>query len=247
MVRGSRRMALYEVIGKSELKSAQGKELGRLKSNDPAPKLPVDTGLKKTGDLPVKDAKPWQNKPKWLRFYSNRIEFSLSWPVAVITVLAIFAIFLVFFRLGRINAGKNADNLSETASERTARPLASVKAPAMSATEAATLVRPATPKMVEPMGDHVIVIASYDHASHLEPVKSYFAGFGIETNVIMRNGRYLLVTQQRYENPERADSDGNIAMQKIIKIGAGYKPPKSSGYESFAPKLFSDAYGMKIK
>ena len=101
--------------------------------------------------------------------------------------------------------------------------------------------------MVQPMGDHVIVIASYSRDSHLEPVKSYFARFGIETNIITRNGRYLLVTQQRYDNPERAGSDGYIAKQKIIECGAGYSPPKGSGYEPFAPQLFSDSYGMKIK
>jgi len=102
------------------------------------------------------------------------------------------------------------------------------------------------PKMVEPMGDNIIVIASHPLSSHLEPVKQYFAGFGIATEIIKRDNRFMLVTQERFENIEKAGSDGFAMRKKIIAIGANYKPPASSGFEPFGPKPFQDAYGMKI-
>ncbi len=242
MARDSRRMALYEVIGKTELKSAQNKELGRLRSSEPRTKPLIDSMLRRTDASSVSDVKPWPNRPKWLRFYSNRIEFSLSWQVAIIAILTIFAIFLVFFRLGRMTAGANAEKISKIAPKPTVKAAAVVEK-----TEARPFGRPPVPKMVVPMGENVVVIASYNLASHLEPVKSYFAGFGIETEIIRQAGRFLLITQQRYDNPANTGTDGYKAKQKIIEIGANYRPPKGSGFESFAPKLFSDAYGMKVK
>ena len=246
MARNSRGMALYEVIGKAELKSSQDKELSRLRSRVSDTRPPVDSKLRRADVSSVSEVKPWPNRLKWLRFYSNRIEFSLSWQVAVIAVLTIFAIFLVFFRLGRMTAGANVEKVSKIAlkPEIASR---TVAAAVVDRAEAKAFTRPSAPKMVVPMGENVIVIASYSLASHLEPVKNYFAGFGIETEIIRQDGRYLLITQQRYDNPEKAGTDGYKAKQKIIEIGASYKLPKGSGFESFAPKLFSDAYGMKVK
>jgi hypothetical protein len=110
-------------------------------------------------------------------------------------------------------------------------------------TAAAERVRP---KMVEPMGDHVIVITSHDLSSHLEPVKQYFAGFGIATEIIKKGSRWLLVTQERFDSPEKAGSDGFEMKKKIISIGANYKPSAGSGFEPFGTKPFQDAYGMKL-
>ena len=244
MARDSRRMALYEVISKSGLKAPKGKELSRLKLV-PRLKSSVNSISAKSEEAAESNVRPWPNRPKWLRFYNDRIEFSMSWQVAAIAVLAVFAVFLVFFRLGRMTAGSAAEKVGKSVpAVKAVRP--AVAAPVVRA-KAEPFARPATPKMVEPMGDNVIAIASYRLVSHLEPVKSYFAAFGIETEIIRRNGRYLLVTTQRYDNPEKVGTDGYKARQKIIEIGAKYKPPKGSGYESFAPRLFSDAYGMKIK
>ena len=244
MVRDSRRMALYEVISRNGLKSPKNKELSRLRPVEPHPKPPVDFVPVKV-DIPAESkVRPWPNRPKWLRFYNNKIEFSLSWQVVAIAVLAIFAIFLVFFRLGQMTAGTTAEKGVSTV--KAVKPAVVAAAPVVKA-EAKPLARPETPKMVEPMGDNVIAITSYHLVSHLEPVKNYFAGFGIETEIIQQNGRYLLITTQRYDNPEKVGTDGYKAKQKIIEIGARYKPPQGSSYESFAPKLFSDAYGMKVK
>lgn len=95
--------------------------------------------------------------------------------------------------------------------------------------------------------DHVIVIASYNVAKDLEPVKEYFARNGVKTEIMKQDGSifYLLVTQKRYESPLRRDTDGFYALEKIKNIGAEYDAPK--GYEPFGKKPFQDAYGMKIK
>ena len=238
MVRNSRRVALYEVISKSGLKSPKSKELSRLKPVESRLKPSVDSVPAKFNEPAESNVRPWPNRPKWLRFYSNRIEFSVSWQVVVIAILTIFAIFLVFFRLGRMTAGQVAEKVAPNLKAAVPRKNAAV--PVVRA-GAKPLVRPETPRMVEPMGDNVVAIASYHLVSHLEPVKSHFAGFGIETEIIRRDGRYLLVTMQRYDNPAKVGTDGYKARQKIIEIGAKYRPPQGSSYESVAPRLFSDA------
>ena len=145
-----------------------------------------------------------------------------------------------------MSVGPAVKNIDKAASKVKVIGRSAVAAP-VSIAGAKPLARSETPKMVEPMGDNVIAIASYHLASHLEPVKSHFARFGVETEVMQQGGRYLLITRQRYDNPEKVGTDGYKAKQKIIEFGAKYKPPQDSNYESFAPKLFSDAYGMKVK
>ena len=55
---------------------------------------------------------------------------------------------------------------------------------------------------------------------------------------------YLLATKSFYGNPDKPGTNGYEVKQKIIELGKAYKAPK--GFESFAAKHFSDAYGMKI-
>ena len=52
------------------------------------------------------------------------------------------------------------------------------------------------------------------------------------------------MTVDKYDNPDRPGTDGSVAKQKIIELGTKYKAP--TGYESFAPNLFKDAYGMRF-
>ena len=93
-----------------------------------------------------------------------------------------------------------------------------------------------------------IVIQQYQVARDLEPVKEYFAKHGIETKIVSRLSRgrqmFFLVTAEMFENTVRAGSDGYEVLQRIRKLGAGYKAPPQ--YESFAPHLFGDAYGEKV-
>jgi hypothetical protein len=67
---------------------------------------------------------------------------------------------------------------------------------------------------------------------------------GVATEIIEKNNWYYLVTKNKYDNPEKAGTDGYLAKQKIIEIGSGYKAPV--GFESFGPKPFSDAFGMRF-
>ncbi len=99
--------------------------------------------------------------------------------------------------------------------------------------------------MAEPMGDNVIVIQTCEVSAHLEPVKQYFASYGIATEIIQKGSWYLLITKDRYDNPEKSGTDGFEAKEQIKKLGAGYKAPP--GYVSFGAKPFQDAYGMRIK
>ncbi len=194
---------------------------------------------------PAKPEKVWTARPKPVRFYPDRIELCFSWQIAGLSLLALIAIFLVFFRLGQMNAVKGQETTQKAAvlSIEDIKP----KPPVVIEKKPAPVVIESTPKLIEPMGENAIVITSYDLSSHLEPVKTYFAQYGIATEIIKRGSRYLLVTQNRYDNIEKAGTDGNEMKKKIMQIGAGYKPPAGSGFESFGTKPFQDVYGMKIK
>jgi hypothetical protein len=197
----------------------------------------------------VEKAKPeviWTARPKPFRIYPDRIELCLSWQITGLAVLALAAIFLVFFRLGQMKPSVKPVEKPQPTAIRTddIKPTAPVvvnTAPAAAETE--------TPKMVEPMGENAIVITSYDLQTHLEPVKEYFAQFGIATEIYKpaRGSRYLLVTQNRYDTIDKPGTEGFEMKKKIMSVGAGYKPPIGSGFESFGTKPFQDVYAMKIK
>ncbi len=96
----------------------------------------------------------------------------------------------------------------------------------------------------QPGGRNRIVIQMYQVRGHLEPVKAYFDGMGVQTEILKKDNWYYLATKNRYENPERQGTDGYTAKEKIIELGSGYKAP--AGYETFAPNFFSDAFGMRF-
>jgi len=256
MARNFKQAALYEVINRTRFRDAQHKALERIgvvkEPLKQEPELPQVLSQAKVEpvktDIAAKSTRPetvWTARPKPVRIYPDRIELCLTWQVAGIGLLALVSIFLVFFRLGQISSKKAVDekNVSPTkAAVENIKPQ-----PVKIETAPRTAVEPAPPKMIEPMGDNIIVITSYDLSSHLEPVKQYFAQYGIATEIIKRGSRYLLVTQDRFDNVEKAGSDGNIMKKKITSVGANYKPPVGSGFESFGTKPFQDVYGMKVK
>lgn len=197
----------------------------------------------------VEKAKPeviWTARPKPVRIYPDRIELCLSWQIAGLAVLALSAIFLVFFRLGQMKPSvKPVENQQPTAIRTDdIKPTAPV---VVKTTPVA--VETQTPKMVEPMGENAIVITSYDLQSHLEPVKEYFAQFGIATEIYkpVRGSRYLLVSQNRYDTIDKPGTEGFEMKKKIMSVGASYRPPAGSGFEPFGSKPFQDPYAMKIK
>ncbi|HBG28717.1 MAG: hypothetical protein A2Y10_12255 [Planctomycetes bacterium GWF2_41_51] len=267
MARNPRQAALYEVINRSRFRDAQQKALERIgvvkepvQTPEPVTQVVAATEVAaesvaieavKTepvkAEVSAKSAKPekvWTGRQKPIRFYPDRIEICFSWQVAGISLLALIAIFLVFFRLGQMNAGKGQEKTQQAA----VLSVADIKPnpPVVVENKPRPIVE-STPRLVEPMGENAIVITSYDLSSHLEPVKTYFAQYGIATEIIKRGSRYLLVTQNRYDNIEKAGTDGNEMKKKIMSVGASYKAPAGSGFESFGTKPFQDVYGMKIK
>ena len=100
-------------------------------------------------------------------------------------------------------------------------------------------------KMVEPLADHRIVIKQYQVYADLIPVQKHFAAYGIGTEIEQRGDWYFLLTLDTFENPEKPGTDGYVMKQKIINVGARYQAPQ--GYETFAPGLFNDAYGERIR
>ncbi|MHC4888580.1 MAG: hypothetical protein ACYTEO_03840, partial [Planctomycetota bacterium] len=99
-------------------------------------------------------------------------------------------------------------------------------------------------KVVESKGNHRIVIQTYQIRADLEPVKQHFARFGIETEIRRINEVYYLVTKEKYENPEKSGTDGYLAKERMIAVGAKYKAQQ--GYEPFGAKSFETAYGMRF-
>ncbi|MBN1787709.1 MAG: hypothetical protein JW806_04875 [Sedimentisphaerales bacterium] len=248
MAKSSGRVALYELVNKARFKSSQEKMLCStgVKSEQPSTdevKPKVET---KSKDIKadVKIDRLWSAKPRPVRIYPDRIELCFSWQVMIIGLLALVAIFMVFFRWGQAYSGKKSavkESLTSTASIENIMPQPKAAEPAAAEN---TPARPV--KMVEPMGDHVIVIASYDLSSHLEPVRQYYAGLGIATNIVKSGSRYLLITQERFDNPDKKGTNGFEMKNKIMSIGANYRPPKGSQFETFGTKPFQDAYGMKV-
>jgi hypothetical protein len=241
MAKSTGRIALYELVNKARFKSAQQKAL----SSTGQKVEPISASDEPQATSHVPQAGPvWSTRPKTVRLYPDRIELCFSWQVTIIGLLALVTIFMVFFRLGQIYSSKKAEP------KKTSQNAVSVEKVIPQTSVVETKTAPAAeqvrPKMVEPMGDHVIVITSHDLSSHLEPVKQYFAGFGIATEIIKKGTRWLLVTQERFDNPEKAGSDGFEMKKKIISIGANYKPPAAGGFEPFGTKPFQDAYGMKV-
>ncbi|MEN6385800.1 MAG: hypothetical protein ABFD79_11475 [Phycisphaerales bacterium] len=195
---------------------------------------------------PSKPKSVWTGRPKPVRIFPDRIELCLSWQITGLGVLALAAVFLVFFKLGQMNPITKAEPKPQSSTIR----VDDIK-PTVPVVRNTTpvVVETKTPKLVEPMGENAIVITSYDLQSHLEPVKAFFAQYGIATEIYKpaRGSRYLLVTQNRYDNIEKSGTEGNEMKKKIMSVGANYKPPAGSGFEPFGTKPFQDVYGLKIK
>jgi hypothetical protein len=252
MARNTRHIAFYEIINKTRFKSAQQKALDRVgfvKAPAEPEKKAEAVSQGQTEPVKTEAVKPgrpefvWSARPKTLRLYPDRLELCLTWQAAAITLLAFLATLLILFRLGQIYSIKKSQEIK---AERTAVLVQAVMPEKIIPAAVETMPARTPPKMVEPMGENVIVITSYNLRSHLEPVKQYFAQFGIATEIVQRGSRYLLVTQNRFNSIDKAGSDGYVMKRKIMSVGANYKPPAGSGFESFGTKPFQDIYGMKM-
>lgn len=241
MARDRKKMSMYEVMGKGQLKAGYSKTLKKPQPEkaDSDAKTPAETPLPAAGR-----ATYWPRKPKLVQFNAGRVEISLPYPIAIAVLLGIILLFLVALWLGEVgyfsregvSAGSVFKSLRETAREGLTgrREGTDIDEGRMSDTEIT-----GTGKST---GSNRIVIQTYDKRADLELVQYHFADGGIETEIRPIDNKWFLVTKAKYEeDPKRPGTDGYVAKQKIIELGAKYKAPP--GYEPFGAKSFATAHG----
>lgn len=239
MGRNRRKRALYEVIGKTKLRPGHGRAVEKLhpeKSGEDEP-----SAEKSSASMPDWVSQ-WRKKPRIVQFNVGRIEVSMPYQLAIALLLGVILLVLIALRVGEYS-GRTKHTLSTNA----LKTVQSAKgtAPVPTGKKSGATATAAKGTDVSAKGDHRIVIKQYHRSRDLEHVQRYFLTYGIETVIQKRGDRHFLLTKNTYNNPKKAGTDGAAAKKRIIEIGAGYKAPQ--GYESFAPRLFSDAYGEKIK
>jgi hypothetical protein len=234
MARYRRKKALYEVMTRT--KPGHGRAADKL---GPQESGRAETTVEKS-DAPEWVSR-WRKKPRTVQFVGGRIEFSIPYPLAIALLLGIVLVVLLAFRAGEYSSGSQqglGGGKPKPAGKHEGPPgLPKGKKPD------STSGAPGTP--VNAQGDHRIVIQQFDKERDLKEVQRYFRGYGIETIIEQRGAQFFLLTENTYDNPNQEGSDGEAALLNIKQIGAGYEAP--SGYERFAPRLFSDAYGERIK
>jgi len=245
MVRNKRKKALYEVMSKARDKPGFGRTLEKMrpKRSDES-KSAVNAETSKT-------TARWMRKPKIVQFNFGRIELSMPYQLAVALVLGLILLVLAAFRLGQeyyltdqraIGTAVETPQINRTTPmEREAADIREPPAPV----EDSTLLDEVKPTQPKSTGNNVIVLVEFGARADLVPVRAHFAEYGIDTEIVMENGRYFLQTKNRYDNPRTLGTDGYKVLQEIIKIGAKYKAPPN--YEPFTQHLFSDAYGKLVK
>ncbi len=230
MVHNTKKKALYEVIGRAG--SKQGYE--QLHPNETAGETP--SANPETSSNVVR----WIRKPGFVQFNAGRVEFSISYQVGIAIVLGTLLATVVLFRLGQRVGNRNLPANTPAAASPITQDTTVVKQPmAQDASAAAVAANQPTSA-----GKNRIVLKMYQVRSHLEPAKEYFDKMGVATEIIEKDNWYYLVTKNKYDNPRKAGTDGYLAKQKIIELGAGYKAPV--GFETFGPAPFSDAYGKRF-
>jgi hypothetical protein len=204
----------------------------------PAYQTPIETEAEK-----AVEKFDWPKKPKSVAFIDKRIEFSLSYTVAVLIGLLLILVALLFFRLGQIYGSPDTGQNKQTVKINLPPPEGLGVQMKPTNPQSAQSTTPAGGTDAIPKGSNRIVIKIYGRQRDLQAAKEYFDNNGIETEIIQDNsGMYKLVTKDKnYNNPNTTGTDGYQARQKIIEIGRGYKAPQ--GYEQFK---FEDPYGEKI-
>ena len=250
MVRKRRKKALYEVIGKTWSKSGGYKTLGQPPPGKTSKDEPIAPDSTAPARLPERLAR-WPKRRKIIQLNADRIEISIPYQLAIAILLGIVLLALVVFRLGQISSlsgqkvAGSATKMPKNIQKVAPRPMAAAPQTPISAEKEAA--GPESAEKTEPVklkGNNRIVIQTYQLRADLEPVRQYFAQFGMETEIKKISEWYYLVTSEKYENPQKPGTDGYVAREKIVELGAKYKAPP--GYETFGAKPFHDAYGMKF-
>ena len=221
-----------------------------------APKRPVENEpvvQQKSEAAAPKSTAKWWRKPRIVQLNAGRIEFSIPFQVAVAVGLVLVLLVVASYRLGQFFAGARQQEPAQPVSQ---GPQTRNEAPTQPAVN--DVRRPAAPvertppktekpEPVKPAGTNVIVLAQYNAMADLQPVQAHFLENGIELEIVQQGSLYFLQTKQRYDNPATPGTDGSKAKQRIAEVGAKYKGKAPPGYETFAPRYFSDAYGRKVE
>ena len=255
-MRNTKKKALYEVIrgagSRTDYEQLHPKGVGG-EPTDPSTLL--RTGQQQGGGDAVSppNVVRWVRKPSVVQFNAGRIEFSIPYQLGIAVLLGVLLVLVVVFRLGERLGSREAAQITPTA--RVDRGIKEQITPTRGAgKQIAEQITPTAPSTAlrtsgvganQPTGRNRIVIQIYQVQAHLEPAKEYFDKLGVATEIIERNDLYYLVTKNKYDNPNKAGTDGYLAKQKITELGAGYKAP--AGYETFGSKPFSDAFGMRFE
>ena len=235
MARNYKKKALYEVIGEAWQKPpGYGRTLEQLHpAKEPAVRMP---------ERPA----GWPRRPRIVQLNNDRIELSIPYQLAIALLLGTILLVLVTFRLGQITY-PSKQRAADSAIKMSKSPQKLAPLTTAGTAQKASSEVPASAEKVEPArakGNNRIVIQTYHLRADLELVRQYFARFGIETEIRKIGDMYYLVTRDRYQNPQRQATDGYLARQKIIKLGAKYKAPP--GQETFGSRPFHDAFGKRF-
>jgi len=250
MARNRGKKALYEVMSKARSKQGYGRPLEptHLKRPD---KDKLTTEEKSAVEMP-KAAAQWWRKPRIVQLNAGRMEFSLPFPVVIALLLGLVLLVLVAFRLGQssyLNEQGTIESFRETPNIEQENLIERVRSDTRNdtiRTPAPSTAKPPVTKEVEPAkpkGNNVIVLVEFGRREDLVPVMAHFAQYNIVTEIVNWDGKYFLITKDRYENFETG-TEGYKVLQKIKQVGPKYKAP--ANYEPFSTHFFTDAYGRKV-
>jgi hypothetical protein len=221
MVRNAKRKSLYESII-----SARSKPIYEQVPHKPA--QPESAGKTSPVNEPLPASAMWAKRLKYMQAIAGRLELSVPYTVGIAVVLGLILAMLLIFRLGQWSGARVVNQPAKT--------------------DAGIVSQSATAEVPTSAVKNRIVLKVFQVRTQLEPLKEYFDRMGIATEITERNGWYYLVTKNKYQNIEKPGSDGYLAKQKIVEIGADYKAPP--GYETFRKTGksadFGDAFGMKF-
>ena len=240
MMRNRKRKALYEVIGNRRPKSNYTEELEHLhpRGSDEEP-TDQDQIIQSSGS-----AMQWPKRRRLVQLNANRLEISMPYQLVIALFLALILLGLVLFWLGQNFARQKADSAPVTPKTVQRAVMQLPSSTAQTPAEAGLSQDVVESGLAKSKATNRIVIQTWSSATQLQPVEKYFAENGVQTEIRRIGDMYYLVTSEKYENPQKPGTDGYVARQKIVELGAKYKAPP--GYGSFGPRPFYDAYGMKF-
>ena len=181
-------------------------------------------------------------KPKAFQLHSGRVELTLPY-----SAIAVFSIVFVLALVASFRLGQNAQPLARLASRQPPSPGAAQETGAESEVAEGTNEKPISPaadadsssSLVRP--GSTIVIQQFDKLEDLIPVRQFFTGRGIGTEIVRKDKVYFLFTVERFSSSSLKKGTREYRLkQRIAELGQEYKAPP--GRESFAPNRFRGAY-----